>query len=189
VDQNAFRSTRNATTYIGINTCDLSQLNWSFLNGFNILAQVTVGSSSNLHQTFSSLPELPNLKVLDFYSCSGGLNEWTEFPNLVRGLDAFYLWFSTQLSDEAMSRILDWILISSSKTLQKLSIFANDLKNFPKEIQLFQGIGKLYIDNNLITTLKTSDLAFSSDNRVDQVDLSFNQIEVIEINTFAGKLT
>lgn len=188
MDENAFRSTRNATTYIGINTCDLSQLNWSFLNGFNILAQITIGSSSNLHQTFSSLPELPDLKVLDFYSCSGGLNDWTEFPNLVRGLDAFYLWFSTQLSDEAMSRILNWILVSSSRTLQKLSIFANDVKSFPKEIQLFQGIGNLYIDNNLIMTLETGDLAFQSNYKIKQVDLSFNKIEAIEIDTFSGKL-
>ena len=73
------------------------------------------------------MPPLLNLKNLQVVFGSKGLNDWTCFPPLNRGLDILELDFNDDIQGDAMDRILTWAEASSSKTLSVLHLDGNDL--------------------------------------------------------------
>ena len=91
VDPAAFSFSKNYTTRLVLRSCDLAQTNWSFLTGFGNLSDIFFETSADPHKTLSTtLPDLPSLSRMWFSECSG-LEGWTTFPNLTRGLAEFVL--------------------------------------------------------------------------------------------------
>jgi len=129
VDANAFQSTKGSTTKFKLSFVDCTLLDLSFLSGFDKLAHLMFSNIDNIQDCLPSLPPLPRLTFLRFELCSG-LKKIKSFPNLVNGLEhirfenGHYNKFISNkvLDDITVDRIIDWLLLSSSNTLEGLSI-------------------------------------------------------------------
>ena len=113
-----------------------------------------------------SLPPLPLLNRLDVLQ-SKGMNQLSKFPNLTNGLikakfgggenDAQY-----SLNNEATNRIIDWLLLSSTNTLEEI-IFVNmtKLTRVPHKISSFKALKELWLYGNNISSIKSGAFSFS----------------------------
>ena len=145
-DPQAFRSSKNTTENISINNCDLTGLDFGFLSGFDQLSLTYFSGLSNIGAAnWNSFPSLPNLNELTIYK-SAGLNEWTGFPRLTRGLDRLYIQ-ECDIQDAAMDRVLNWIAQSSADTLHTLEIEVNYLTTVPLVLRVpsFPKLTNLYL--------------------------------------------
>lgn len=64
VNLNAFKSTEKYTKEFLIQSCPLRRINFSFLNDFDNLVELTIDGSYHLEDSISSLPILNSLKTL-----------------------------------------------------------------------------------------------------------------------------
>ncbi len=187
VDIDAFRSSSQSLSVLSIEKCDLSRLDWSFLTGFNNLAQLSIQYSSNLHQTFATLPSLPSLIQFDLYSVTD-LNQLVTFPRLTSGgIVSSSIHYNYDLGDEAMSRILDWLLPTSASTMNSLSLSANTLTVIPRQIRNFTNLESLSIYNNLAPILSVSSGSFNLP-KIKGLYLDNSIISSIEAGVFQGKI-
>lgn len=188
VDPDAFRSVRNGTTRLAIQGCDTSRMNFTFLTGFNRLTQLWIYQSSGLRLSLPTLPShLPSLSELFIYGCKG-LNDWTKFPDLTRGLTTLKL-HNNGLQDEAMDRILDWALDFSAETLQKLHIDRNALTVIPHQLTWFSRLTHLDIrdqDSTGIPSILEGSLSFPYP--VRYLSMSEAKIATIEPGSFDGNM-
>ncbi len=189
VHPDAFRSSKNYTQKIDLNDFDCSELNLSFLSGFDQLKNLTFSNVLNMQHCLPSLPPIPNLILLDFQRCSG-LGEVTSFPKLTNGLILFGfspIPMDESSNDQTISRILDWILLSSSSTLQFLKHEDNKyLTRVPDQIPSFIALKSLILRRNNISIIKTGSLAFPSP--LTWLNLYGNGIETIEQGALQGML-
>jgi len=193
VDANAFRSTKSYTNKFTINMIDCSLLDLDFLSGFDELTELGLYNIYNIQHCLSNLPYLPRLTKLSFKHCAG-MNELYNFPALVNGLRDFRFqndditkFQSTQIiNDETVDRIMDWLLLSSTNTLEEISIiYMNQVTRVPQKIASFKALRKLWLYNNNISTIKSG--AFSFSFPVYVLDISDNGINEIEPGAFHGK--
>ena len=77
VDPAAFDSSKDYANLIRLNTCDLSQLDYTFLTKFNVLKEISYYSSISVAQWFG-LPYLPSLQQLSINS----LLDFKDFGNV-----------------------------------------------------------------------------------------------------------
>ena len=141
----------------------------------------------NVHHSLPTLPsDLPNLQLLDFQGCSG-LRELTNFPNLTNGLTFFSLKAVSEiLDDETLSKMLDWVLLSSSNTLEYLRIEeSNSITQVPQHISSFKALKSLIFRYNNVSTIKTG--LFNLTAPVTYLHLHANGIKFIEPGAFHGK--
>ena len=162
IHQDAFRS--SAISEFGtivISGCDLSQLDFAFLQGFDKLTVLQITYSSNIHLSgFFQLPNLANLELLDIDTCTGLNDETMSFPVLYNGLTALAL-TGNGLDDDAMSRALETILESSAEKLEILTINQNPLTKIPDQIKEFTALSELYLGNNAAPmSIMTGSLVF-----------------------------
>ena len=135
VDPDAFRSSKNTIQSLSFQNVDMNGFDYQFLSGFNQLKSAELGYLRNVDKAnWASFPSLPRLQSLDFYF-STGLNDWTTFPRLARGLSSLYLQV-TDIQDEAMNRILNWAAQYSADTLEELWLTENDLTQIPRQLQV-----------------------------------------------------
>ena len=145
-DQQAFRSSKNTTTWLIITNCDLTGLDFGFLSGFDQLSLTYFSGLSNIGAAnWNSFPSLLSLNELTIYK-SAGLNEWTSFPRLTRGLDRVHIQ-ECDIQDAAMDRVLNWIAQSSVDTLLRLEIEINFLTTVPLMLRVpsFSNLKTLYM--------------------------------------------
>ena len=101
----AFRSARDLTRYFSLISCDLTELSFSFLMGFNNIHQLTV-INSHIPE-LRDFPMLPELSEIQIRNCSG-INDWTEFPTLNKAI--WYIILNNNgLNNQAAYRIMKWI--------------------------------------------------------------------------------
>ena len=144
LDPQAFLSSNYTMETIKFYNCDISLLDFYFLSGFEQLSGVYFSGMSNVHlANWLSFPSLPNLVDFNMYF-STGLNEWTAFPNLARGLSALLL-YSNEIQDAAMNRILNWAAKYSADTLQTLRLNDNNITKIPVQLQVASPFTKLQI--------------------------------------------
>ena len=185
VHPNAFRYIRNGTTRMAIQGCNTSRMDFAFLSGFNRLTQLWIYESSGLESSLATLPEnLSSLSELYVYECKG-LNEWTKFPDLVKGLTTLKL-HNNGLNDEAMDRILDWALDTSGETLQKLHIDRNAITRVPHQITWFSRLDHLDMrdQDSGIPSIPSGFLSFSSPIRF--LSMASSKISNIAPGAFDG---
>jgi len=165
VDIDAFRSSSQSLSVLSIEKCDLSRLDWSFLTGFNNLAQLSIQYSSNLHQTFATLPSLPSLIQFDLYSVTD-LNQLVAFPRLTSGgIVSSSIHYNYDLGDE---------------------VAANTLTAIPRQIRDFTNLESLSIYNNLAPILSVSSGSFNLP-KIKGLYLDNSVIGSLETGAFQGK--
>ncbi len=182
MDKKAFESTKNAVTSLDITNCDLTQLDFNFLAGFDNLETLTISTSYNLAASFRTLPMLPKLVNLEINHCPK-LNQFTEFPTL-KGIEYLLLSENPDLRDETVDQILDWISASSATTLVNLGLNGNNLTRVPSGISKFTSLNSLEMQNNKISMVKSGEIYFTAP--VKSLFLYADEIEMMEYNPFHG---
>lgn len=192
IDSRALLSSAEHTTGLWIDGCDLTLFDFTFLTGFDRLEDLRIYWSSNVHRAeWANQPILPSLSQLTINNCPG-LNDWTRFPLLAKGLNGFYLHGALDVQDEAMDRILNWILrsLDTDVTLRNLDISGNALTRIPRAIASFRSLVDIDISNNYASQIKSipaGSFAFSPDVPMQYLYLSSNQVNSIEPGAFEGK--
>ena len=102
----------------------------------------------------------------------------------MRGLDSINL-VGLHLSDQSISRILEWLLESSTNTLTALAIQGMDMTKIPREISQFVKLDDLEImGNSAPMTLQSGSLSFKS--QIHLLWLTYSEINTIEPGVFQG---
>lgn len=183
----AFRSSRNYTRALKLAYCDLSTLDFSFLEEFTQLEILHITHSVSVHQAdWSSLTRLPKFSTLYIESCR--INGWTKFPKLASVLRKMSL-FWDDIDDSTMDRILDWLLSTSSETLQELYITLNALTRFPVKISSFKNLRIACLTNQVGYSSGISFLpsgSYVSSNSLKRLELRDCGIRYIQPGAFSG---
>ena len=181
VDRHAFRSSSNNMISFALINCDSILLDWSFLEGFHQLSDLRVMSSS--HVLIKTLPALPGLLSLTIQDSSLNISE--EFlPWMISYLREFSLYNTSNSNDQVMDKWMDWLVNSSSSTLDLLWIPANNLTRIPSQVGLFSELNVLVLGDNLLPPLTNGSLSFSVP--VNYVSFNNSQIGVVEPGAFQG---
>lgn len=184
----AFLLSRESAQLLWIYDCDTTGLDFEFLYGFDALRYIYLYYSSNVHLAqWATLPELLQLTRL-YVINSTGLNEWTQFPTLARGLTDFIL-DNDNINDVAMDRILSWAAESSANSLKYLSIPQNDLTRIPSQaISRFTLLEQLFLGNQRrgIPVIPAGALSFQS--RISQLGINSDGVSTIEPGAFQGNI-
>ena len=157
IHPDAFKASRNFVLSIKVKGCDLSGFNFSFLKHFCRLEALRFTKNANFHRaawiTFPPLPALHYFQVLNMQ-----LDQWAHFPVLVNGLKTVDLG-GNLIGNEAMDRILQWLLDSpSAKTLNVLNIVHTLLTEVPQKITSFKNFLELFMGQNPITTIRSGSI-------------------------------
>ncbi len=186
VDVNAFQSTKNQTKDTTFKNFG-GQLDLSFLSGFNRLASLTLYNIRHVQKSLLTLPHLPELTSLILYDISWLNHSIVTFPNLSTGglISFVFRNYDGVQIDYYVSQMLDWVLLSSAKTLQYLELRNIGIKQIPSQISSFTELKHLNLDGNSISTIKTGALSFSVP--ALELRLSNNKISLIEPGAFQGK--
>jgi len=190
VDADAFRSTKSYTNQLKLYAFDCILLDLGFLSGFDKMTELKFGVIDNIQHCFPSLPPLPNLNFLEM-TWVKGMNHLNSFPTLTNGLKVFRLFGDVYNSDKAyndetVDRIMDWLLLSSSETLEEIKIAdMNQLTQVSLKISSFKALRKLWLYDNSISTIKSG--AFSFSVPVSELTIRGNGIREIEPGAFQGK--
>lgn len=189
IHSDAFRSSRNYTSGIRIDYCDLSRLNFSFFTGFSQLDSIHIQTSAHVYKaSWESLPPLPKLTRLHISSCR--INGWKKFPQLITGLQNVDL-SSDDIDDKTMEHILNWLLEHATETLEILNVFSNALEHFPTKIASFKLLKMVLLGNQAHYSNGLSSLHVGS--VVSSASLTFLEIRecgvnYIEPGAFSGKM-
>ena len=191
MDRNAFQSTGHYTKIVILSGIECSQLDLSFLNTFGQLTDLRLENINNIQNCLPTLPPLPNLSKLEIDNCIGmhqldttlqttqmfynPNHNYTNIPNfpiLINGLETFKLsgrknCVDELLNDEAISRIMNWLDDSSTKTLRELQF--EDLKQMtevprivPNPVSFFNVVNKLWMFNTNISSIRAGTIVFSA---------------------------
>ena len=184
VDSEAFRASSFFTQVFYSFSCDLSRLDLQFLDGFKQLKEITIRYSSNVGwaKWGYAMPNLDKLRV----EGSTGLNEWTKFPKLTKGLRYVEVNYN-DIQDEAMNRLLSSLATTSANTLIKLSIFGNDLTNVPKAPF---NTHTIHLGNQQrgIPVITAGSFNLTEDGAYCALSLDNNKIQKVEAGAFQGEL-
>ena len=139
----------------------------------------------HIQKSLTTLPLLPKLTLLELFDVRGLDESITSIPTLsTGGLKTFKFYQSGMHSDASVSRMLDWILLSSAKTLETLRIDDIGITEIPSQISFFTALNHLDLDRNSISTIKNGALRFSVP--VSKLRLWSNEIKSIEPGAFQG---
>ena len=188
IDPDAFSSTRNVTTSLKIAFCDLSRLDFAFLNKFEKLQNLRISHSSNVGMAdWGRLPPLPALEEL-FIEDDGITTpnkSWADnLPSLNFGISKLSLIGNGFSEDETADRILRWIYQSSGETLTHV-----ELRNWKKLTRIPRQFAFCDVDSLSVTcghydnndrTLLLDLIAFQSPSTTDEKD-GFSSIEFLSI--------
>ena len=183
IHPDAFHSSRNSTNGFRIYSCDLKQLKFKFLTGFNQLKFLSIWNCVNVH--LSDLPSLTNLIYLQIIDCEG-LNDWAVFPILTKGLDRLDL-DKNNLSNNGTHKILEWILNKSpsNQTLRILKLSRNYLTRIPHQFIYFTRLEEIYLNHQNepgFSSLETLSVSVS----LRYLNLDSCNIKHIEPGAFQG---
>lgn len=201
IDKDAFKDSRGDSDdewgTFSISGCDLSDLDFSFLDGFHELSALQFESCRNFHfNGFKNFPELKRLETIRFDSCYGLEQETMTFPRLHHGLYALSLSYN-ELDNAAVSRILDWALygianssdqgVAGHETMAILTLSGNKLNRVPDQINKFANLDQVFLGSNLAPlTVPRGSLAFHV--KPTYVDLESSSVYSIEDGAFSGNI-
>ncbi len=197
VNVNAFQSTKGYTNKLKISKLDCTLMDLSFLLGFGKLANLVFSYIDNIQDCFPGLPLLPRLTTLTFEFCSG-IKEIQQFPTLKNGLKIIkfenyqppyepsnFVSDDKVLNDLTVERIMDWLLLSSTNTLEDITITdMRQVTRVPHQIPQFKVLRNLWLQKNAISTIKNE--TFSLHVPVGILDVYGNGIRKIEPGAFHG---
>ena len=190
INSDAFSLSINSLGWFEIISCDLGQLDFSFLEGFSPISfyQMAIKNSSRI-QTIETLPvSLAALSTLTI-DYSQGFSALKSFPALP-ALKYLYL-IGNDITDEAAEVVLNSLASSnSSKTIGALHLDGNPLTRIPPNFTRFSNLYLTTFDDNQIEILQAGSLAFTvpSQRTNRYVDLRRNGIRLIEPAAFQGTI-
>ena len=185
INPEAFSSSKTLTYSLKISSCNFLGLSFLFLRGFEKLQAISFHSIANIQLAhWKTLPILSNLTILEIIH-SKGLDEWTQFPNLIYGLETLNIG-GNEMGNEGMDRILQWIVNSQSvKTLAALNMERNALTRIPHQLSSLEKLEKIYVEKNPLSNTILSG-SFNLSNAVKLVSLASCGISIIEPGAFLG---
>ena len=194
MDPKTFQASQNSASIFYSGGCDLSQLNFKFLTGFEKLAVLYFNATQNFHLIdWTTLPTLPQWRELHV-ELSTDLNKWIKFPNVTHegGLKRLYL-DTNAIKDATMDRILNWIEKSSAKSaniLERLSLNENYLTRVPRQIKRFTKMKKLTLDSQKVGIHSLAYGAFHFSNSTTATfSAKYNKISKIYPGAFKGAMS
>ena len=187
INPEAFSSSRNFTKVLKLSFCDASNLSFSFLRGFVKLWAISFYSISNIHLAnwtfFPHLVSLTDLEIID----SKGMDKWAHFPNSITKLKYFGI-EGNELDDEAMNRILQWIVDSPSvDTLQNLNMERNNLTQIPHHLSSFNKLERILLGENPLNEIVRAG-SFNFSYPIRELSLSSCGISGIEPEALEGSV-
>jgi len=188
IDVNAFRSTKSYTKAFKIANVNCSHQDLRFLSGFNQLTNLSLIGMFDIHICATTLPVLPRLTSLHLQQRYDTL---AFFPSLSTGLKAAMFsgnedYPDKSLHDENIDTTMDWLLSSSSDTLEELTITQMPrLTRIPRQISSFKALRKLWLHENGLSTIKQGALSFSTP--VLSLNILDNHLTDIKPGAFQGK--
>ena len=189
IDPLAFRSSQNSLTGFYLSFLDFGlQKDFSFLNGFEKLEELSIYSLHNL-TAFQYLPPLPSLQTLSVRSCPSELNQ-IPFPDLSPEKLKYLELDSSEISDEKADEIVAKLAASTSAdSLEALYLYGNSLTRIPSQVgSAFPKLKTVFLNHNNISHIPSFSLTFVS-RYLEELSLSENGIKTIEIGAFRGKST
>jgi len=184
IDPNAFRSSKTSLQSIEMKYLDASLLNLNFLEGFQNLRELEFNFDINLDQTVRTFPALPSLTVLSFYNSTGLNNAFQSGALQSRGLTTLGT-FNCDLVDDGMAQLLNWILPSSTLTLEELSIGSNRFGTIPRQIGSFDKLKTISIDDNIVD-LAIPRNSFNIGDGNNSISISSSRVVNVESGAFQG---
>ena len=172
IDPDAFSSTRNVTTSLFICDCDLSRLNFTFLDRFDQLKKLTILNSPNFEMAYrGGFPLLPALEELYIQDENGNLNicwadNWSPLKFGISALSLVGVGFS---GDETADRILQWIHRSSAETLTSIELINwENLTRIPRWLSYYKKLESLRIicDNFEMPIIEENSIVFNASIRL-----------------------
>lgn len=157
----AFRASMDYTWEVFLEGCDLSELDFVFLDNFSALTELYIRHSEI--GTFHGLPPSIPLKILDINHCEHGFH-WN-VSDLPHDLSILRL-DRNHLDDKTVAAILRSAARSS---LSDLVLSNNMLSRIPDEIStLPTPLRKLKLIGNTIPQIKAESFRFSSDSEIQK---------------------
>lgn len=192
VDAAAFTATKLVTSTIQITGCDLKLVDWSFLKGFSRLFFFSIQYASNLHTTFYTMPS-STFTSLNYFSLYGidGMNGFSntslKFPPPVpKGLSAFWVWFSYDLTTAAVQNLLaKWVTPTSTNTLTNVVLGGNNLTTIPPDVSKYTKANDVnFWDNSQPMSIQSG--AFNYSIPIQSLLLEASQIMSVSPGAFIG---
>jgi len=191
VNVNALRSSKTSLKGVTIRNCDMRNLAWNFLTGFNQMDTLSFTFSSNFQIKFSTLPPLPALSTLLLTGVDINYRNGTPtFPRLSRGLEYVFLDFdNVMFADAICVTFIRWLVSNSNNTLKYLGFERLGISSTARNIvtPLFSSFSKLtYLGmyNTLVPVTIPAGMRFTS--KVDAIDLDNSNIVQINPGAFNG---
>ena len=182
VSENAFVYSSPVATAVQIENCQIDELNFLFLAGFQSLTDLSI-THSTFPVTFDTLPLLPSLHALSISGCTNFQNWIT--PNDISSVRELRL-DDNLLGEANLGTILNYFLMSNID-IEDLSLNNNSLSRVPDIAFSFENLHSLSISSNNISVLSSGSLAFSAP-QVDYVGLENLSLDIIEEGAFEGSV-
>ena len=192
IDPWSFTSSWGYTHVISIYGCNFKDFDFNFLGHFKQLEILKFKFIFDFNvANWSTFPSMLHINRLEVLLCSP-LNEWKQFPILKIGLYEILLsgfYRNIEINDEAMERILQWILESpTANTLERLEIHHNALTRVPLQIVSFKNLRDLRLHQyNHISTIRSGNFDFSQSSNILNLNLESIGVHTIEPASFQGK--
>lgn len=183
IDPNAFKASTTTTLDFFIIDCNVGNLTWLFLKGFNSLKQLQLVRATNI-QSLRTLPSLPSLTQLSITSSKGfdSLN----FPgSSLGGLKNLIMAENVELNDTKVESIL--ATLTTANGLEMLSLKSNPfVRRVPSDtLANFSALHSL--DLSLCNIDLIDSLSFSAP--VVKVDLTRIYLSDISDNSFENGIS
>ena len=192
IDANAFRSTKSVTIALFIQSCDLSQLNWSFISNFTSLEYLESSDNYNFIASFytlpsASLPRLTQLWIDNSFDLNDGFQNLSlRYPEpLKQGLHSLRI---NYIQDFALNCFLiKWVTPYSKNTLEFLDISLNNLSKIPNEIRNYKNLASVRLGSNQRPlTIQKNAFDLKKNTLLDQ-RLVFSNVISIQPGAFQGR--
>lgn len=178
IERDSFRASAAQNELTAFQGCELTQLDFSFLNNFQIINELSVTNSTIA--SLSTLPVLSSLTRLIVANCEG-FQSWGN-PS-VTSIRELYL-NNNFLSDRAVITVLDSIA-ASSNSLEALYLQGNSLTRVPDQISAFSSLNTINLNGNVIPSIATGSLSFRTP-QVQSVRLEGVELSTIQPGAFSG---
>ena len=182
IDENAFVYSSPVASAVQIENCQIDELNFLFLAGFQSLTDLSI-THSTFPVTFETLPLLPSLRALTISGCTNFQN-WIA-PNDISSVRELRL-DDNLLGEENLATILSYFLASNIE-IEGLFIDSNSLTSVPDIAFSFENLHSLSISGNTIPVLPSGSLIFNVP-EVFYLGLENLSLDTIESDAFQGKL-
>jgi hypothetical protein len=186
VDPKAFNFSEDYTNFIKFSTCDLNQLDYTFLTNFNVLKEISYFNSNNFSQWYG-LPSLPSLMKISVDSSS----DFKDFKNLavsqlpalseysIRLCPHFELLPNTtatkKLRIESCPLFKEWDLVGRQSRLTSLSLIS--LNN-----QTIENALDSIVSSSVVNTLAELILTYNGLTQVPSQIQLFSQLQNVTLS-------